>query len=97
MTLNHEWTRMNVARAFQPEICPLRPAACGLPLRGGGLAGRGSHAKTRRREGNAGVTLNHEWTRMDTNAGRSCFPARDLPSATGCLRTAAAGMGVCRL
>ena len=41
---------MNVARAFQPEICPLQLAACGLQLRGGG-AGCWSHAKTRRREG----------------------------------------------
>jgi hypothetical protein len=31
--------------------------------------------------------------RMNANAGSSCFPARDLPSATGCLRTAAAGRG----
>ncbi len=31
--------------------------------------------------------------RMNTNAGSSCFPARDLPSASGCLRTAAAGRG----
>ena len=43
------------------------------------------------------MTLNHEWTRMDTNAGRSCFPARDLPSATDCLLIAAAGSGVCGL
>jgi hypothetical protein len=42
---------MNVARAFQPEICPLQLADCGLPLRGGGFAQRGPHAKTRRREG----------------------------------------------
>ena len=75
--------RLNATRAFQPEICPLQLAACGLPLRGGGLPGRGPHAKTRRREGNAGVTLNHEWTRMDTNECSSGFPARDLPSATG--------------
>jgi hypothetical protein len=35
--------------------------------------------------------------RMDTNECSSGFPARDLPSATGCLRTAAAGSGVCGL
>ncbi|MEN9555982.1 MAG: hypothetical protein RLZZ232_2268 [Planctomycetota bacterium] len=39
---------MQVARAFQPEICPLQLAACRLPLRGGGLCAVGV---TRRRAG----------------------------------------------
>ena len=53
--------RLNATRAFQPEICPLQLAACGLPLRGGGLPGRGPHAKTRRkRRGDVEP-------RMDTN------------------------------
>ncbi len=64
MTLNHEWARMQVARAFQPEICPLRLAACGLPLRGGrgcGLLASREDAKTRRkRRGDVEP-------RMDTN------------------------------
>jgi hypothetical protein len=37
---------LSVARAFQPEICPLRLAACRLPLRGGGFVHLWLHAKT---------------------------------------------------
>ncbi|MFN5076631.1 MAG: hypothetical protein ACK5MO_13645, partial [Planctomyces sp.] len=32
-------------------------------------------------QGTAGVVWNHEWTRL--NEGRSGFPARVLPAATG--------------
>ena len=91
---------MQVARAFQPEICPLRPAACRLPLRGGGFACRGPHAKPRSREaakGNAEVGV---WCSVSQAADgspwvgsfrSSGFPARDPSSATGCLQIAAAG------
>jgi hypothetical protein len=43
--LNHEWTRMNIARAFQPEFYSA------APVRPGGSAGCLAHAKPRRREG----------------------------------------------
>gem|GEM_PF-7014938 len=44
-TNGHEWTRINVARAFQPEFCPA--AAMHLENFAGCLA----HAKPRSREG----------------------------------------------
>ncbi len=47
MVWNHEWTRLQVARAFQPEICPLRPDCLEIAAAGrGGLTA----GVTRRRE-----------------------------------------------
>jgi hypothetical protein len=90
---------MKVARAFQPEICPLRLAACRLRLRGGKAAG----GLTRSREdakgdarGRCSVFGQASRGRESAGAGAlrsSGFPARDLPSATGCLQVAAAGRG----
>ena len=91
--LNHEWTRIGTnecssgfpARDLPSATGRLLIAAAGRGLRPVGL--------TRRREGNAGVVLNHEWTRIGTNECSSGFPARDLPSKTGRLLIAAAGRG----
>ena len=49
-TNGHEWTRMNVAGAFRPEIC--RGASRGdSPDATLVFAGAGAHAKPRSREG----------------------------------------------
>ena len=97
--MNHEWTRMDTnecSSGFPARVLPSATGCLKLAAARRGFAVCWSHAKPRRREGNPGGILNHEWTRMDTNECSSGFPARDLPSATGCLRTAAAGRGACR-
>ena len=99
---------MQVARAFQPEICPEGTS------RGGGTTNGHEYeacscscscscSTTRPRQQPAfSFASSREKNRRQCPRSplsikcSSGFPARDLPSATGCLLIAAAGSGACR-
>ena len=40
VVVHHEWTRIDVARAFQPEICPFATGCLQVAAAGRGFAGR---------------------------------------------------------
>ena len=75
---------LSVARAFQPEICPLRPDAWRLPLRGVGAGGL-PHAKTR------GVEAAHSLLTESSGSrslGRRCQGVDTIPTGSAQLRFA---------
>jgi len=97
-----------VARAFQPEICPLRLGCPEIAARGwgGGVAGGWSHAKTRRREGRRkgwgtvfgvrGSVFEHEQEHEESRGVLSAvraFQPEICPLRLGCPEIAARGWG----
>jgi len=79
-----------VARAFQPEICPLRLGCLEIAarrwgvLQAVGLTRSREDAKEDAKSGVRGSGYEHEYEESLGGSRRSSgFPARDLPSATG--------------
>jgi len=75
---------LSVARAFQPEICPLRLDARRSPLRGCRAVGLTRSREAAKEDAKGGVRARARARGIAKVAFRSSgFPARVLPSATG--------------
>jgi hypothetical protein len=93
---------ISVARAFQPEICPLRLVRLEIAVMGGGSAGGWTHAKTRRREekrsravGSRRASQGREPTSAAISVARA-FQPEICPLRLVRLEIAVMGRGLCR-